>query len=60
LLPCLRVLAEQRQVCGQQVNALLRTLAEELGEDEGPSDVAIVLSLPGLTLRCLGTCRDET
>jgi transposase len=48
LLPCLRVLAEQRQACGQQVNALLRTLAEELGEDEGPSDVAIVLSLPGV------------
>ena len=42
------MLAEQRQVCGQQVNALLRTLAEELGEDEGPSDVAIVLSLPGV------------
>src|SRR5215813_13965286 len=48
LLPCLRVLAEQLQACGQQVNALLRTLAEELGEDEGPSDVAIVRSLPGV------------
>src|SRR5262244_870647 len=48
LLPCLRVLAEQLQACSQQVSALLRTLAEEPGESEGPSDVAIVLSLPGV------------
>jgi len=46
LLPCLRVLAEQLQACSQQVSALLRTLAEAPGE--GPSDVAIVLSLPGV------------
>jgi transposase len=48
LLPCLRVLAEQLQACSQQVSALLRTLAETPGEGEGPSDVAIVLSLPGV------------
>jgi transposase len=48
LLPCLRVLAEQLQACSQQVSALLRTLAEEPGASEGPSDVAIVLSLPGV------------
>jgi hypothetical protein len=48
LLPCLRVLAEQLQACSQQVSVLLRTLAEEPGEGEGPSDVAIVLSLPGV------------
>jgi transposase len=48
LLPCLRVLAEQLQACSQQVSALLRTLAEEPDEGEGPSDVAIVLSLPGV------------
>jgi transposase len=48
LLPCLRVLAEQLQACSQQVSALLRTLAEEPGEGKGPSDVAIVLSLPGV------------
>jgi len=48
LLPCLRVLAEQLQACSQQVSALLRTLAAEPGEGEGPSDVAIVLSLPGV------------
>jgi transposase len=48
LLPCLRVLSEQLQACSQQVSALLRTLAEEPGEGEGPSDVAIVLSLPGV------------
>ncbi len=48
LLPCLRVLAEQLQACSQQVSALLRTLAEEPGKSEGPSDVAIVLSLPGV------------
>ena len=48
LLPCLRVLAEQLQACSQQVSTLLRTLAETPGEGEGPSDVAIVLSLPGV------------
>jgi len=48
LLPCLRVLAEQLQACSQQVSALLHTLAEEPGDGEGPSDVAIGLSLPGV------------
>src|SRR5215831_5204364 len=48
LLPCLRVLAEQLQACSQQVSALLRTLAAEPGDGEGPSDVALVLSLPGV------------
>ena len=48
LLPCLRVLAEQLKACSQQVSALLSTLAEEPGEGKGPSDVAIVLSLPGV------------
>jgi hypothetical protein len=48
LLPCLRVLAAQLQACSQQVSALLGTLAEEPGEDGSPSDVAIVLSLPGV------------
>jgi hypothetical protein len=44
LLPCLRVLAEQRRACAQQVIALLSRLAEEAVE-AGPSDVAIVQSL---------------
>jgi transposase len=48
LLPCLRVLAEQLKACSQQVSALLRTLTEESSEGEGPSDVAIVQSLPGV------------
>src|SRR5499427_7510974 len=48
LLPCLRVLAEQLEACGQQVSALLHTLAQEPGEGEGPSDVAMVQSLPGV------------
>jgi transposase len=48
LLPCLRVLAEQLQACSQQVSALLHTLAQEPGEGTGPSDVAIVQSLPGV------------
>jgi transposase len=48
LLPCLRVLAEQLQACSHQVSTLLRTLSEEPGEGEGPSDVAIVQSLPGV------------
>ena len=46
LLPCLRVLAEQLRACAQQVNTLLSTLADALSE-VGPSDVAIVQSLPG-------------
>ena len=48
LMPCLRVLAEPLRVCSQQVSALLRTLVEEPGEGEGPSDVALVQSLPGV------------
>ena len=48
LLPCLRVLPEQLRVCAQQVQALLNTVAEEPGKDGGPSDVAIVQSLPGV------------
>jgi transposase len=48
LLPCLRVLAEQLRACGQQVDALLHTMAAEPGAGERPSDVAIVLSLPGV------------
>src|SRR3989475_4729066 len=48
LLPCLRVLAEQLQACSQQVSALLHPLAEAPGDGEGPSDVAIGLSLPGV------------
>jgi transposase len=48
LLPCLRVLAEQLRSCAQQVDALLRTLAQEPAEDGGPSDVTIVQSLPGV------------
>ena len=48
LLPCLRVLAEQLRACGQQVDALLRPMADEPGAGERPSDVAIVRSLPGV------------
>ena len=48
LLPCLRVLAEQLQACSQQVSSLLHTLAEQPGDGESPSDVAIVRSLPGV------------
>lgn len=48
LLPCLRVLAEQLRGCAQQVQALLSTLAQEPGAAGAPSDVAIVLSLPGV------------
>src|SRR6266446_2419722 len=48
LLPCLRVLAEQRRSCAQQAEALLHTLAEAPDETGAPSDVAIVQSLPGV------------
>ena len=48
LLPCLRVLAEPLQACRQQVSTLLRAMADEPGEEESPSDVAIVQSLPGV------------
>ena len=42
------MLAEQLQACSQQVSALRHTLAAEPGDGEGPSDVAMVLSLPGV------------
>src|SRR6266851_4829758 len=48
LLPCLRVLAEQLRSCAQQAEALLHTLAEAPDETGGPSDVAMVQSLPGV------------
>src|SRR6266581_574203 len=48
LLPCRRVLAEQLRSCAQQVEALLHTLAEAPDETGGPSDVAMVQSLPGV------------
>src|SRR5215475_2341847 len=48
LLPCLRVLAEQLRGCAQQGEALLKTWAEEPDETGGPSDVAVVQSLPGV------------
>jgi hypothetical protein len=48
LLPCRRVLAEPRRGGAQQVQAWLTTLAQEPVETGGPSDVAIVLSLPGV------------
>jgi hypothetical protein len=48
LLPCLRVLAEQLQACSQQADTVLRTMADEPGEGQSPSDVAIVQSLPGV------------
>src|SRR5262252_8023704 len=41
LVPCLRVLAKQLRACGQQVDALLRTMADEPGAGDRPSDVAI-------------------
>ncbi len=47
LLPCLRVLAAQLRTCAQQINTLLSTLAQPTG-DTGPSDVAMVQSLPGV------------
>src|SRR5437016_2817279 len=48
LLPCLRVLAEQLRSCAQQAEALRHTLAEAPDETGGPSDVAMVQSLPGV------------
>jgi transposase len=47
MVPCLRVLAEQLRSCAQQVNTLLSTLRYPPVET-GPSDVAIVQSLPGV------------
>jgi transposase len=48
LLPCLRGVAEQLQTCSPQVDTLLRTVADEPGEGQSPSDVAIVQSRPGV------------
>ena len=42
------MLAEQLRSCAQQVEALLHTLAEAPDETGGPSDVAMVQSLPGV------------
>src|SRR5215510_9357494 len=47
LVPCLRVWAEQLRSCAQQVNTLLSILTRPTAET-GPSDVAIVQSLPGV------------
>ena len=52
----LRVLAEHLLACSQQVSALLHTLAEEPGDGEGSSDVAIVQSLPGSVARSRPGC----
>ena len=54
LLPCLRGLAAQRQVCAQRVQALLTTLAEAPSAAGGPSDVRIVQSLPGVGRKMTG------
>ncbi len=48
LLPCLRVLAEPLRSCAQQAEALRHTWAEAPDETGGPSDVAMVQSLPGV------------
>jgi transposase len=48
LVPCLRVLAEQLKRCASEVEALLTALAAPADPTTGPSDVAIVQSLPGV------------
>jgi transposase len=48
LVPCLRVLAEQLQRCARAVEALLTAWATSGDLTAGPSDVAIVQSLPGV------------
>jgi hypothetical protein len=47
LLPCIRVLAEQLKRCATHVEPLLATLAAAAPDLPGPSDIAIIQSLPG-------------
>lgn len=48
LLPRLRVVYEQRKECKKQLKALLEEYAQNGEDDDGPGDLAILRSLPGV------------
>ncbi len=59
LLPRLRIVHEQRKTCAKQLRALLEEYA---GDDEaggGPSDLAILVSLPGVGVGVAATLLAE-
>lgn len=58
LLPRLRVTRDQVQSCRKKLEALIDRLAEE-DSDDGPSDVEILNSLPGVGPIVLGTLLAE-
>ena len=58
LLPRLRVVHDQRKRCLKQLEALLKELAEE-HDDDGPSDIEILRSLPGVGPIIMGTLLAE-
>jgi transposase len=58
LLPRLRVTGEQVKSCRKQLELLLDRLAEE-HDDEGPSDITILDSLPGVGPIIMGTLLAE-
>ena len=58
LLPRLRVVHEQAKLCRQQLDVLLDQLADE-HDDDGPSDLEILRSLPGVGLIIAGTLLAE-
>lgn len=58
LLPRLRVVHAQRKSCQEQIETLLEEYADEQ-EDEGPSDVEILRSLPGVGLVVASTLLAE-
>jgi transposase len=55
LLPRLHVVHEQRKLCLKQLEDLLDQFARKQDDDDGPSDVEIIRSLPGVGTIVLGT-----
>lgn len=58
LLPRIRVVHEQGKRCLKQLNALLDELTDD-HDDDGPSDIEIIRSLPGVGSIILGTLLAE-
>jgi transposase len=58
LLPRLRVVHEQRKLCLKQLERLLDEFGQQ-HDDDGPSDVSILRSIPGIGTIVLGTMLAE-
>ena len=59
LLPRIRVAHEQRKLCLKQLEDLLDAFAQQQDDDDGPSDIDILRSLPGVGTIVLGTLLAE-